>query len=171
MEEIKLVKLEELDKVVEILNDAIKLLSNESTQWQQGYPNKNSFLIDIKNQRLYGYYENNILEGVVALVPGFNEDYEPIEGSWTYKPGDNDITIHRICVKKEYYHKKIGDKLFKFAINFSKEHNYKSIKVDTYSKNERLKTLAIKNNFIYRGIIYIKRNEINRERFAYELVL
>ncbi len=168
---IKQVQIQEIDRVMEIVDDAKKLLGTYSTQWQQGYPNISSFTNDINNNRLYGYYDEDKLVGVIALVEGFNPDYEMIVGKWDYISGDNDITIHRICVKKEYYHQKIGDKLFKFAIEYSKEHNYNSIKVDTFSINMPLQSLAKNNNFIYKGLIYIIRPEILRERVAFEYKL
>ena len=52
--EVKLVKLEELDKVMEIINDAKSFLKEQSQQWQQGYPNEVSMKRDIDNHWLFG---------------------------------------------------------------------------------------------------------------------
>jgi len=168
---IKIVEINEIERVMEIIDDAISLLSINSTQWQQGYPNKDTFINDINNKDLYGYYENNNLVGVMALVKGFNKDYETIDGKWEYISGDNDLTIHRIAVKKEYHHNKIGDKLFKYVIEYAKENNIQSIKVDTTKVNQPLNHLALSNGFKYKGIIHLARKEKDNERLAYEYIL
>ena len=55
---------EDLSKVMIITNSAKKLLKgNGSLQWQQGYPNEETFTNDIKNGSLYGLYEDNELMG------------------------------------------------------------------------------------------------------------
>ena len=54
-EEIKLVSIKELPFVMEIINDAKKLLGRDSLQWQQGYPNEITmlkiFIICVKDYR------------------------------------------------------------------------------------------------------------------------
>ena len=52
MEEIKLVHIDELDSVMEIINDAKELLKKYSLQWQQGYPNTLTLKNDILNEAI-----------------------------------------------------------------------------------------------------------------------
>ena len=105
---IKLITPNEIDSVMEIINDAKELLKQNSLQWQQGYPNKDTMLNDIINSHLYGYYIDDYLVGVVALIPGIDENYLKIEdGSWINYPSEKDLTIHRIAIRNEYHNKKI----------------------------------------------------------------
>jgi len=169
---IKEVKLDEIDSVMEIISDAKELLKKDSLQWQQGYPNIETMKNDIINHSLFGYYkedENNYLVGIIALVYGYNPDYVNIEGNWNYKTGDNDFTIHRIAVRKDYHKKKIGDSLIKFSIEEALKYNIKSIKIDTHIKNIPMQKLAFNNGFIYKGIITLVRDELDNKRLAYEL--
>ena len=171
MEEIRLVHLNELDSVMEIINDAKELLKKDSLQWQQGYPNSLTLKNDILNEDCFGFYRDNYLLGIIVLVKGFNPDYEKIDGKWMHITGDSDMTIHRIAVRSGHHKEKIGDKLIKYSIKYAKENNLKSIKTDTYIKNIPMQKLALNNGFIYKGIIYLVRPEIDNSRLAYELVL
>ena len=171
MEEIKIVHLSELDDVMTIIDDAKRLLKKDSLQWQQGYPNYETLRKDILNNNCFGYYRDNILLGIIVLVKGFNPDYEKIEGNWDILTGFNDMTIHRIAVKEGYHHQKIGDKLMKYSIEYARNNNISSIKTDTHIKNIPMQKLALNNGFIYKGIIYLVRPEVDNGRLAYELLV
>mgnify|MGYP003293868569 CR=1 FL=1 len=169
---IKKVSKEEIDRVMVIINDAKKLLSKDSLQWQQGYPNKEVMLLDISNNHLYGAYDNGVLIAVVALVDGVNINYTEIyEGSWIDPVSEKDLVIHRIAVKEEYHGKKIGKLLMDFAEEYAKENGFISIKVDTHTKNKAMQKLCTNNDYSYRGIIYLKRDEVDNSRIAFEKVV
>ena len=170
--EIKLVNIKEIDLVMKIINDAKELLGKDSLQWQQGYPNITTMTNDINNSFLYGYYIDSYLVGIVSLVPGIDINYLEIEnGSWIKYPSLNDLNIHRIAIRKEYHKRKIGEALLKFSIKFAKENNYTSIKLDTHIKNIAMQKISLNTGFKYRGIIYLKRDEVDNSRLAYELVI
>lgn len=171
-EQIKLISLKELPFVMEIINDAKKLLGKSSLQWQQGYPNEETMTNDIKNSYLYGYYINEYLIGVVALVPGAEINYFEIEdGDWIKYPTSSDLNIHRIAIREGYHNKKIGEVLLKFAIDYAKINKHSSIKLDTHKVNIAMQKIAINTGFSYRGIIYLKRDEVDNLRLAYELII
>lgn len=167
----RLLTLNDLDDAFGIILDAKKLLSKLSLQWQQGYPYKVTIEKDILNKDLYGVFDNGLLIGIVALVKGFNPDYETIEGSWEIKTGDNDATIHRIAVKEGYHGKHIGDLLMKLAIKIAKESGIKSVKADTHVTNKAMQKLCLNAGMSYKGIIYLVRKEEDNSRLAYEIVL
>ena len=170
--EIKRVNKNEIDRVMVIINDAKKLLSKDSLQWQQGYPNEEVMLLDIKNNSLFGAYDNGILIAVVALVEGVNINYTEIyEGSWIKEVSDKDLVIHRIAVKEECHGKKIGKLLMDFAEEYAKEKGFISIKVDTHTKNKAMQKLCTNNDYSYRGIIYLKRDEVDNSRIAFEKII
>lgn len=168
--EIKLVSVEEISSVMEIINDAKALLGKVSLQWQQGYPNEDTMKNDINNSYLYGYYIENFLVGIVSLVPGAEINYLEIEeGSWINYPSETDLNIHRIAIRDGYHKQKIGESLLNFAINFAKKNCYTSIKLDTHRVNIAMQKISINTGFKYRGIIYLKRDEVDNSRLAYEL--
>lgn len=163
--------LEELDEAFEIILDAKELLSKLSLQWQQGYPYLETIKKDIENKELYGCYKDDYLIGIIALVKGFNPDYKTIEGRWELETGNDDMTIHRIAVRKEYHNQHIGDLMMNFAKTYAKENNIKSIKADTHTTNKAMQKLCLNAGMSYRGIIYLVRDEIDNSRLAYEIVL
>lgn len=170
--EIKLLKNKDLRQVMEIIFDAKKLLSKHSLQWQQGYPNEDTMKNDITSNNCYGLFdENNYLVAIVSLVRGIDNNYLTIDGKWNNPPSPSDLQIHRIAVRNGYYGKKYGDILIKFAIDKAKEWKCTSIKVDTHKVNYPMQHLCTNNGFIYRGIITLKRDEIDPSRLAYELTI
>ena len=76
---IKLVSINEIDQVMKIINDAKSLLKRNSLQWQQGYPNLETMTNDINNHHLYGYYKENKLIGIIALIINQDENYLEIK--------------------------------------------------------------------------------------------
>lgn len=171
--QIRLIDKSEINKVMEIITDAIKLLGKNSLQWQQGYPNEKIMLNDIINGNLYGYYIDSFLVGVVSLVKGIDINYTEIyQGNWIIAANENDLTIHRIAIRENFHQKGIGKALIKFAIDKAKlDPTIKSIKLDTHVKNIPMQQISLKNGFEYRGIIYIKRDEVDNSRLAYELIV
>jgi len=171
--EIKLIKIDEINQVMEIMNDAKKLLGRDSLQWQQGYPNINTMTNDINRKELFGYYDDyGYLLGIVALVSGINDSYVNIyDGKWLIPHSEKDLVIHRIAVREEFHRKKIGDALMKYAYTYAKDHKYPSIKIDTHSKNKPMQELCLRNGYIYTGIIILARDEVDNSRLAYEKVI
>lgn len=168
----KLLTINELDDVMVIINDAIELLSHLSLQWQQGYPNATVMARDLRNDWVYGLFEDDKLVAISSLVPGLNVDYVKIDGEgWAYPTGENDATIHRIAVKAGYHGKKYGIDMVKFMIEESRRRGYSSLKADTHITNIAMQQLCLQNGFTYRGIIYIQRDEEDNSRLAYEIVL
>ena len=59
-------KMKEIMKITEQAKTLLK--SNGSLQWQQGYPNEQTFTADIEKDQLVGLYENGILVAFAALA-------------------------------------------------------------------------------------------------------
>lgn len=167
--EIRKVNREEITSVMEIIEEGRALLKTTSKQWQNGYPNTDSLLSDIDHGFLYGAYKEGTLVGVMALVHDvFNVDYDEIEGKWVIPYTEKDLVIHRIAVKKEYHHQKVGDALMKFAYQYAKDHHIPSIKIDTHRKNIPMQKLCMNNTYHLSGVIYIKRVEPDPSRLIFE---
>ena len=170
--EIRRINTEEIDKVMEVINDAKAFLKLQSKQWQQGYPNVNSMMNDIKNDNLFGVYENGELTCLAALIIGIEPTYvNMIEGKWNVEVSNKDLVIHRIAVSEKYRGKGLAKKLMNFAYEYAKENACLSIKVDTHRVNKPMQELLLKHGYNYQGIIDLNRNEEDQLRLAYELVI
>lgn len=170
--EIRRVEINELEKVMEVINDAKAFLKLQSKQWQQGYPNHDSMSNDIYNHNLFGVYDNNELVCVAALIVGIETTYvNMIEGSWEIDVSPKDLVIHRIAISNKYRGKGYAKAMMKFAESYARLNNCESIKVDTHRVNIPMQNLMLSCGYKKRGIIDLNRNEEDQLRDAYELVI
>ena len=170
--EVSKIEIKDIEKVMEIINDAIAFLKPQSKQWQQGYPNVESMTKDILNHNLFGVYLDGELTCVAALIIGKDKTYiNMVEGKWKIEASDNDLVIHRIAVSNKFRGKGCAKVLMEFAKNYAKENNCTSIKVDTHRANIPMQNLLLSSGYSYQGIIDLNRNEEDQLRLAYELVI
>ena len=167
--EIKQVQEKEIEQVMEIILDAKALLKTTSKQWQNGYPYREGLLSDIHQGFLYGAYLDEKLVGVIALVTGvFNVDYDVLEGELLIPYSADDLVVHRLAVKKEYYNQHIGSALMEYATKYATEKGIKSIKIDTHRLNLPMQRLCNQAGYHLNGIIHIKRVEPDQTRLLFE---
>ena len=167
------VSINDIPKVMTITNSAKSLLKkNGSLQWQQGYPNEETFTNDIKNGNLYGIYEDNELMGYGAYIFGKDLNYVEIEGGkWEIPANDKDMAIHRVAVDENCHGKKYGVKILQYGINYAKKYGCLTVKVDTHKNNIPMQKCISKAGFVYRGIIKILTEKLDNLRLAYEIIL
>jgi len=162
---IRLAKIEDMDKILLIKDQAVKLLAdNNIDQWQDGYPNKEVFLNDIDNSDLYVFDDGEIL-AFMALVKEKDSNFDTLEGEWT---SNSYLTIHRIAVAEKSRNKGVANKLFEFAKNTAREKSLDAVRIDTHENNIMMQNLIKKNGFSYRGWI---NKGIRAERLAYEFLI
>ena len=163
---------DDIQKVLKITNDAKNLLKkNGSLQWQQGYPNEDTFLTDIKNKVLYGIYQYNELMAYGAYILGKDINYIEIDGKWDIPANEKDLAIHRVAVDGNCHGKKYGVKILKYGIDYAKKLGCISVKVDTHEKNKAMQKCINNSGFVYKGIVKILRDKFDNLRNAYEIVL
>ena len=164
--------MDDIPYVMNITNQAKNLLKkNGSLQWQQGYPNEDAFTEDIKNNSLYGIYEDNKLNAFGAFVYGKDLNYVEIDGKWDIPANDKDMAIHRVAVGENNHGKKFGLKMLKYGIEYAKKLGCLTVKVDTHKNNIPMQKSILKSGFTYRGVIKILKDKLDNLRFAYEIVL
>ena len=162
----------DIDSIEECLVMAkLFLKESNSLQWNTkiGSPTKESYLKDINNDSCYVYEKNGRVIGVISIL---NREvaYEASNLKWIIKTNKY-LTIHRICVRKEYMNQGIGKELIKFAINLAKEKDMDSIRIDTHEKNKIMQNLVLKLGFIPCGDIYYDTIPEDPKRLIYELVI
>lgn len=153
------------DEIMKIINEAkLYFKENNINQWQDGYPNKDVILNDVKNEESFVVINNNKVIGTVVISFKGEKTYNKIyEGTWL---SNNDYAvIHRIAISNEFKGFGIGTMIIEEAQKLAFEKNIRSIKIDTYKDNISMQKLLIKNNFKYCGLIYL---EDESERIAFE---
>ena len=161
--------LEDLDQVMEAVEYSRFLLKEQGNgQWQDGYPNKDDFINDINNGRLFVTYEDdpNEIVGVCALTYR-EEDYHHLyEGKWlTDLPY---MVMHRVAIKKKYQGKGYGKKLFEVFIEQAKLEGYHSLRIDTHAGNLVMRHIIEEFGFVYCGKAILTPN---KDRMVFEKII
>lgn len=152
-------KIEDIEKYLLIYEKARKLMEyiGNNEQWINGYPSKDIILTDIKNGNFYVLKDDKNILAIFSLIEGVDRTYLNIyEGK---RINDSTyMTIHRMAssfIKKNVFHD---------VIEYVKEKT-NHIRIDTHKKNVVMQKAILKENFSYRGIIYLENGD---PRLAYE---
>lgn len=165
----RLATLKDIIQIMEIIEDGRAFLSTQNSgQWQDGYPNETTMTNDIINENLYVLIkeDENIIVGVCALTY-HEDDYDYLyEGAWlTDLPY---MVMHRIAVKKEYRSMGYGKLLFGVFIEVAKKKGYRSLRIDTHENNTRMRKILDDFGFVYCGKAILTPN---KDRMVFEKVL
>jgi len=168
MIKIRLAEINDLDGIMKMIhNCANDLISKNIFQWNEKYPNRDIFLTDIEKKNLFIYKNNSGVIGCVAL--SYDKDIEYNDIKWLTKD-DKNLYVHRLAVDPKYQNKGIGKLLMDFAENYARDNKLKSVRLDTFSKNER-------NNRFYKSRKYTQLDDVyfpNQSEFpfhCYEKIL
>ncbi|WP_411766229.1 GNAT family N-acetyltransferase [Winogradskyella sp. A3E31] len=136
-------------------------------QWNSHYPTKAAFQNDVAKKELYVTIENNQIVGCVVISTFMDEEYIPIK--WL-TPNNNNIYIHRLAIHPSCQGQGKAQELMTFAENFAKQEGFTSVRLDTFSKNERNQRFYEQRGYKKLGNIYFpKQSEF--AFYCYELVL
>lgn len=159
----------DIKRIFKIISDAQEYFKkNNIDQWQNGYPNEETILIDVNNGESYVLIDEQNIVGVCTISfrsePTYNKIYY---GNWSQKDALYGV-IHRIAVESSLKKKGLGTFIFENAEKIALENNIKNLRVDTHEDNKPMQGLILKSNFVYRGIIYVKDGS---KRLAFEKIL
>lgn len=136
-----------------------------STQWQNGYPFRETILEDIRQGNAYVVRDESEVLGYVAVIFGKEEAYENINGKWL---SDADYcAVHRLAVSKAMKGKGLATKMFQEVENIARENGVLSIKIDTIFDNIPMLKILEKLEYVYCGEVY----QNNEPRKAFEKLL
>jgi ribosomal protein S18 acetylase RimI-like enzyme len=165
---IRIATLKDIDKLLEITKACgIHMIGKNIYQWNEFYPNKNAFLKDLERNELYVLELNNELIGCICVSTFMDEEYETI--SWLSETKNN-IYIHRLAIHPNYQGKGHAQKLMAFAEDFAKKNHSQSVRLDTFSKNQRNVTFYEHRGYKRLGNIYFPKQS-DYPFYCYELVL
>ena len=151
MFKIELAVISNLDKVKEIAECcATDMINRNIFQWNEKYPSKKIFKEDIESNSLYLAKINQEIVGCIMLTKNKDDVYKDIK--WLSEDNIN-LYVHRLAVHPQFQKKGIGRKMMDFAEDYAKLNNYESVRLDTFSKNER-------NNIFYKSRGYTKLGNV-----------
>ena len=114
------------------------------------YPSKEAFKKDIEKNTLYVYKNKLRITGCISICADKDEEYEGVE--WITKDFKN-LYLHRLAVHPECQKKGIGRSLMDFAEEYAKLNGFKSVRLDTFSQNQR-------NNKFYKSRQYVQLGDV-----------
>ncbi|CAM4158303.1 GNAT family N-acetyltransferase [Zobellia nedashkovskayae] len=161
-------KLSEIPQILNITKAcAAAMIKNGIYQWNEDYPNKEAFELDIERGELYVLEEDGRIIGTIVLSTLMDEEYVPIEWLTT---SDNNIYIHRVSVHPDLQGKGYAQKLMAFAENYARENKFASVRLDTFSQNKRNQKFYETRGFERLGDIFFPKQS-EHPFHCYELVL
>ena len=141
----------DLYRIIEITKAcAVFMISNKIFQWNEHYPNIETFEEDVLNQNLYVLEIKNKLIGCLVISNKMDEFYSKV--NWL-TPNKNNLYLHRLAVDPDYQKMGYAKQLMSFSFKFAKANNIKSIRLDTFSGNPF-------NNVFYSNLGFEKLGEI-----------
>jgi ribosomal protein S18 acetylase RimI-like enzyme len=148
---IELARTNELDRIKCIAESCAKdMIDNNIFQWNANYPSKDVFKDDIENNSLYVCKSKSMVIGCIMLCSEKDKVYKDV--NWLTKDYKN-LYLHRLAVDPSFQKNGIGRLLMDFAEKYAKNNEYKSIRLDTFSKNKR-------NNKFYRSRKYVQLDDV-----------
>ncbi|NLC96312.1 MAG: GNAT family N-acetyltransferase [Erysipelotrichaceae bacterium] len=165
--EIRKVEAKDFDRVVKLFSMArLYLKENNIEQWQSDYPALIDIQADMSKGIGYVVVEDELVVAYFAFAFCENHNYERlIEGKWLND--DPYALLNRIVVDNDFKGQGIGSFIIDYSKKEAKQRNINSIRVDTHDNNNSMKRLALKNNFVYCGIIKVEDNTL---RNTYQLL-
>lgn len=155
----------ELIKVTQACAKA--MISNGIYQWNDDYPSAEVFEKDIELNQLWVLKDADKIVGSIVISCIIDEEYKTVD--WLTQTQHN-CYIHRLAIHPDFQGQGLAQQLMTFAENYAIEQNFISVRLDTFSVNDR-------NNRFYQQRGYQKLGEIFFPRqseysfYCYELVL
>lgn len=124
---------------------------NNIEQWKEGYPTLEDTEKNISNTFVMED-DNNVIASVVANETQAKE-YTEIQWKLDDK---KPLVLHRLAVSPKYHGQGIAQKIINYIETLAKDKGYKSVRLDTYSKNLASNKFYTKLGYIERGKFYFK---------------
>lgn len=165
---IRKAKQSEIEKIITITRAcAAKMASEGIFQWNESYPNRSAFEKDFARSELYVLTDENTIIGCITISSLKDQEYDAI--TWLTKDGHN-YYIHRLAVHPDYQHRGYAKQLMDFAEAHARQQNAISIRLDTFSENDRNKRFYNARGYQQLGDVYFPR-QTEFPFHCYELVL
>lgn len=148
-------EVKDLDSVMAIIEDGREYLREQGIdQWQNGYPDRNTFLEDIAAGDSFVLTDGEEICGVFLLRFGDDPDYAYIEnGAWPYEGAYG--VIHRMAVSSARKGQGLAGEMFAGAASLAKEKGIFQLRIDTHEKNLSMQRAVTKSGFVPCGRVYI----------------
>ena len=136
-------------------------------QWNEHYPSRQAFKKDIDRGELYVLKKNNKVIGTIVISTEMDAEYQEIE--WG-TPSERNLYIHRLAIHPDNQAQGNARKLMDYAYAFAKKAKAPSIRLDTFSINQRNQKFYEARGYQKLGNIYFPKQS-KHPFYCYERVL
>ncbi len=158
----------DLNSIFSLTQACAKAMINKGIyQWNEHYPAKERFQIDIELQELYVLEEEQCIKGIVVVTDIVDKEYIPV--AWLTDNHKN-LYIHRLAIDPNYWGQGYAQQLMDFAENFARQNKYQSVRLDTFSQNLRNQKFYETRGYQRLGNIYFPKQS-EHPFYCYELVI
>lgn len=160
--------LSDIDSILDITKACAHFMIERGIlQWNEEYPNKTAFEIDVSRNELFVFEHGNAVIGCMVISEKMDDEYKDTQ--WLTENMRN-LYIHRLAVHPNEQGKGIAQKMMTFAEKYAKTNNYVSIRLDTFSQNRRNQLFYETRGYERLGNVYFP-NQSEHPFYCYELVL
>jgi N-acetylglutamate synthase-like GNAT family acetyltransferase len=117
-------------------------------EWRPPIPEYGEMKEEVNKGELFLLRKNKVTFGTFSLANKMPESFNKVQ--WEDNNNDN-MVIKRIAVFPGWFSDDLGNELISFIEQYTKEHNYSSIKSNAYSKNEEMNSLFKNMGFTFQG--------------------
>lgn len=161
-------KISEIPNILSITRlCALKMEQNGIYQWNEHYPSEAAFINDVEREELYVIVEKDSILGTIVVSTFMDDEYRPIQ--WL-TPNGNSTYIHRLSVHPDHQGKGLAQQLMDFAETYSKNRQFVSVRLDTFSQNKRNQRFYEQRGYQKLGDIFFPKQSVHPFH-CYELVL
>ncbi len=154
----------ELDSVMALVSEAIRNMEeNGIHQWDEVYPDRTVFEMDIESEELYCLKLDGVIIGIMTLNDEQSIEYNSVQWS----DNGNPFVIHRLCIIPGFQGKGLAKTLVRFAEKFARENHYSSIRLDAFTGNPIALRLYNSLQYQQKGIVKFRKGEFFLLREGY----
>ena len=136
-------------------------------QWNEHYPSLEKLKNDIQKEELYVLIEDEKILGIIVITETMDDEYIPIK--WLSETNNN-IYIHRLATHPEVWGLGYAQKLMDFAEEYARNHDFESVRLDTFSQNQRNQKFYESRGYQRLGNIYFPKQS-EHPFYCYELLI
>jgi ribosomal protein S18 acetylase RimI-like enzyme len=160
-------QLQEIDRLYNTCKqDLLKKHIYQWGDWGNNYPGTDFLKKSIQAGELYIMQINNELVGAVVLNEKQSPEWNGI--AWS-EPAGKSLVIHALVIDPKHQNKGFGKKLLLHCEAHARRHNYNSIRLDAFKKNDISNRMYQKYGYKNMGVVlFDSKPEDNKEYYCYE---
>ncbi|MBQ1862325.1 MAG: GNAT family N-acetyltransferase [Clostridia bacterium] len=161
-------EMRDIPEIMSIINSAKKFFrENGIDQWQNGVPNEETIVNDIKNGENYIVEDDGAVVATAMISLRGEPTYRRIySGKWLCS-GKYGV-IHRVAVLPRQKRSGLASMLVEKAKKITLDAGYASLRIDTHENNLPMRKMIEKNGFVFCGTVFLADGSPRR---AYEIIL